>query len=120
MVKFLAYLRTLLGLSKSFAFPSNSLISIPYTGGDVGEWKQFFTYTPTANGYIRIQVTSKGTDAILNIYSGNFGQAVSLPWSGVGMVMTVPCTKGLIVNFSGNDLSIETISFIPSLGSLHD
>lgn len=119
MLKFLACLQTLLGLTKRFAFPSSSLISIPYTGGDVGEWKQFFTYTPTADGYIRIQVTSKATDAILNIYSGNYGQAISLPWSGVGMVLTVPCTKGLIVNFSGNDLSVEAISFIPSIGSLH-
>lgn len=110
-------INALLNLVKRAAFPSNTVINVSYTGGDVGDWGTFFSYMPTVDGYLRVQATAKADSSILQIYSGNFGQSIIFPWATGGMVLTVPCTKGLNVNCMGNDLTITSIDFLPSLGS---
>ena len=114
---FKAYIKALLDLVKRAAFPSNTLTNISYTGGDVGGWGTFFSYTPTADGYFRIGAESKETDSALQIYSGNYAQTIDFSWVGEGKSLTVPCTKGLLINCIGNDLTDISIYFIPSLGS---
>lgn len=114
---FKTYLKAILDLVKRAAFPSNTLVNLSYTDGDVGDWGTFFSYTPTADGYFRIGAESKESDSVLQIYSGNYAQTIGFDWVGEGMSLTVPCTKGLAINCIGNDLTDISIYFIPSLGS---
>lgn len=114
---FKTYLKALLDFVKRAAFPSNTLVNISYTGGDVGGWGTFFSYTPTADGYFRIGANSKENNSVLQIYSGNYSQSCVFGWVGAGMGLTVPCTKGQPINCIGNDLTNISVYFIPSLGS---
>lgn len=114
---FKTYLTALLDLVKRAAFPSNTLVSISYTSGDVAECGTFFSYTPTDDGYFRIGAKSQASNSVLQIYSGNYSQTLLFAWIGDGGSLTVPCTKGLAINCIGNDLTDISIYFIPSLGS---
>ena len=114
---FKTYLTALLDLVKRAAFPSYTLVSISYTGGDVAGWGTFFRYTPTDDGYFRIGAKAKEGDSVLQIYSGNYAQTLFFDWVGAGGSLTVPCTKGIEINCIGNDLTDISIYFIPSLGS---
>lgn len=111
------YLKALLDLVKRAAFPSNTIVNISYTGGDVRDWGTFFSYTPTADGYFRIDAKSKETNSALQIYSGNYSQTIDFGWVGEGKGLTVPCTKCLEINCIGSGLTNISLYFIPSIGS---
>lgn len=95
------------------AFPSNTLTQIS-TIASVDSWESFFTYTPTADGWIVISANSTVETTAFTVYSGALSQSLFLVWIGAGGSSSVPVQKGVSFSIQGGNLSNITVKFCPA------